>query len=297
MPSAFLTDSHAHWYDSGFDADREQMIERALAAGVGRVINIGCDLASSELVCKLADEYEFVYAAVGLHPDGLGCIDILGLPTDTPAPEISRFLAGKSEAEMQDFILSCTDSAVIERCLRPIRALADQKKVVAIGEIGLDYHWNTYPQTVQQEYFRQQLLLAKECDLPVIIHNRDAHQDLLRIVIEEGLGHAGGVMHCYSGSWEMAKKYLDLGFYISFAGPVTFTNARKLAEVARNVPPERMLIETDCPYLAPHPNRGKRNESAYVRLVAEKLAELKKMTLSEVAVQTTENAAALFRIH
>ncbi len=206
----------------------------------------------------MAEQYDFIYAVVGWHP-----VDSINmLPGDL------------------DWIAS----------------LCDHSKVVAIGEIGLDYHWDTSPKDVQQRVFREQIQLARQKKKPIVIHNRDAHEDVVRILKEEDAKDVGGVMHCYSGSWETAKRCLDMNFYISFGGPVTFKNARVPKEVLANVPLDRLLIETDAPYLAPHPHRGKRNESAFVRLVAETAAEITGRSVDEIAKITTENAMKCFGI-
>jgi TatD DNase family protein len=174
-----------------------------------------------------------------------------------------------------------------------IEELCKHPKVVAIGEIGLDYYWDTSPKDVQHRVFREQIRLARKLGMPIVIHNREAHQDILAILKEEKAAEVGGIMHCFSGSWETAKQCLDMNFYISFGGPVTFKNAKQPKEVLAQVPIDRLLIETDAPYLTPHPHRGKRNETAYVRLVAEAAAEIKGVSLEELAEITTQNAIRL----
>ncbi|NLN07347.1 MAG: TatD family hydrolase [Firmicutes bacterium] len=253
-----LTDSHAHLIDERFQQDYEQVLERARTAGVTTIINVGYDLASSAAACDLAEKAEGLYAAVGIHPH-----------------EASSYTAETA---------------------RMLRKLAAHPKVVALGEMGLDYYYNHSPRHVQQEVFRKQLGLARELSLPVIIHDRDAHDDLYRILCEENAQEVGGVLHCFSGDTAFAAKCLQLGFYLSLAGPVTFQNAGELLEVAKMVPSERLLIETDAPYLAPVPYRGRRNEPAYVRLVAEKIAALRGMETAEVAEMTSRNARAVFSL-
>lgn len=253
-----LFDTHAHLDASQFDDDREQMIARAKEAGVELIVNIGFDRQTIPTTIALAEQYDFIYAAVGWHP--------------------------VESVHMKDGDLAWIESL----CAHP--------KVVAIGEIGLDYHWDTSPKHVQHEVFRQQITLAKKLNKPIIIHNRDAHADVVRILQEEGAAEVGGIMHCFSGSWETAKQCLDMNFYISFGGPVTFKNARVPKEVLKRVPLDRLLIETDCPYLAPHPYRGKRNESAYVSLVAEAAAQIKEISLEQLAEITLENGKKCFRI-
>ncbi|QHT58680.1 TatD family hydrolase [Paenibacillus lycopersici] len=253
-----LIDTHTHLDSHKFDADREEVIERALAEGVHKLINVGFNRETIPTTMALAEKYPFIYAAVGWHP-----VDSIDMK-----PEDLEWIA----------------------------SLCDHPKVVAIGEIGLDYHWDTSPKDVQQLAFRQQIALAKEKRKPIVIHNRDAHEDVVRILREEGASNVGGVMHCFSGSWETAKQCLDMNFYISFGGPLTFQNARVPKEVMAKVPLDRLLIETDAPYLAPHPHRGKRNESAFVRLVASTMAEILNKSLVEIGEITTENAKRCFGI-
>ncbi|TVX95777.1 TatD family hydrolase [Cohnella terricola] len=248
-----LIDTHAHLDSSKFDNDREEMIARALEAGIDTIVNIGFNRETIPTTMALAEKYPFIYAAVGWHP------------TDAVDMKLEE------------------DLAWIERlCAHP--------KVVAIGEIGLDYYWDTSPKDIQHTVFREQIRLARRLNKPIVIHNRDAHEDVLRLLKEEKAEETGGIMHCFSGSWETAKKCLDMNFYISFGGPVTFKNARVPKEVMERVPLDRLLLETDAPYLTPHPHRGKRNESAYVRLVAETAAEIKGFSLEEIGKITSENA-------
>ncbi|NBD28107.1 TatD family hydrolase [Paenibacillus glycinis] len=253
-----LIDTHTHLDSHKFDDDRESVIERALAEGVEKLINIGFNRETIPTTIALAERYPFIYAAVGWHP-----VDSIDMK-----PEDLEWIA----------------------------SLLDHPKVVAIGEIGLDYHWDTSPKDVQQHVFRQQIALAKTKRKPIVIHNRDAHEDVVRILREEGASEVGGVMHCYSGSWETAKQCLDMNFYISFGGPLTFLNARVPKEVMAKVPLDRLLIETDAPYLAPHPHRGKRNESAFVRLVANTMADILGKSVEEIGRITTENAMKCFGI-
>lgn len=250
-----LIDSHTHLDAEQFDEDREQVIERALAAGVSKIVNIGFNRETIPTTLALAEKYDCIYAAIGWHP--VDAVDML--------PE---------------------DLAWIEE-------LCGHEKVVAIGEIGLDYHWDKSSKEVQHRVFREQIRLARKLGLPIMIHNRDAHQDIVQILREEKASEVGGIMHCFSGSWETAKLCLDMNFYISFGGPVTFKNARQPKEVLAKVPLDRLLIETDAPYLTPHPHRGKRNESAYVRLVAEAAADIRGLSLDELAQITSANAARL----
>ena len=252
-----LFDTHAHYDDEAFDADRDALLTALPQRGVGLILNPGCDVESSRKAVAYAAAYPHVYAAVGSHPENCG---------------------------------GCTADE-----LAAIRALAQQPKVVAIGEIGLDYYWEENPpRDFQQQVLRQQLALAQELALPVIIHDREAHADTLSIVRE--FPGVTGVFHCFSGSPEMARELLQMGWYLGFDGPVTYKNARRAPEVAAVTPPERMLIETDSPYMTPVPYRGKRNDSGYVYLVAEKLAAWKGVTPEELARITTENGKRLFRI-
>lgn len=253
-----LFDTHMHINHSKFDDDREEVLKRAQEQGVGMMVNVGFNRETIPETLELAEKYDFIYAAIGWHP--------------TDAIEMTE-----------------TDLAWLEQ-------LCDHEKVVALGEMGLDYHWDTSPKEVQKEVFRKQIDLAKRKALPIIIHNREAHQDVIDILREENAKEVGGIMHCYSGSWEIAKLALDMNFYISFGGPVTFKNAKQPKEVLAKVPLDRLLIETDCPYLTPHPFRGKRNEPGYVRLVAEAAAEIKGMTVEDIEKITTENAKNVFNL-
>lgn len=256
MSETWFFDSHAHYDARRFLEDQAQILAQMEPGGIRRIMNIGCDLASSQTSIALAEQYDFIYAAVGSHPDDAAAVD----------------------------------AALVER----YRALAAHPKVKAIGEIGLDYYYEDVPRAKQQEAFRLQLQLAKELDMPVIIHQRDAYDDCLRIVDEfPGLR---GVFHCFSGSVEYAKEVLKRGFYIGFTGVITFKNARKAVEVAEYAPLHRLLIETDCPYMAPEPFRGKRCDSTMLPKMAEKIADLRGLSTAEIAKITRENAMTLFGI-
>ena len=252
-----LADSHAHIDDERFDADRDEVVARALAAGVSLIVNIGADMASSARSVALAEKYPGIYAAVGMHPH-----------------------------DSQD---------MKENDYRQLEQWANHPKVVAIGEIGLDYHYDLSPRPVQKEVFLRQLDVARKTGKPFIIHEREAHADMLDIIRYAARG-LNGVFHCFSGSVETAREYLKMGFYISVAGPVTFPKSVKTKEVAKAVPLDRLLVETDSPYLTPQPFRGKRNEPAYVRLVAEEIANLRDISLAELAETTTANVRRLFNI-
>ena len=255
--SAVFIDTHAHLCDEKFDEDRVEVIARAAEAGVAQIISMGDTMAASAQVVADAEQYPALYAAVGVHPES-ACV--------LTAAERAQLLAW-----------------------------ANHPKVVAIGEIGLDYYWEKDPQVraVQREMFVTQLDIARAAGLPVCIHDREAHGDTLAILRTEGQG-VTGVLHCYSGSLEMARALWKMGYYIGIDGPLTFKNAAKLPDIVREAPRERLLIETDSPYLAPVPRRGKRNEPAYVAFVAAKIAELREESVEEVAAYTTENARRLY---
>ena len=252
-----LFDTHAHLYDRAFDVDREVLLTQLPIEGVGLVMNPGCSRASSLAAIDLAKKYDYIYAAVGSHPDA--------------ADEVN-------EEVLQQYHALCLENP----------------KVKAIGEIGLDYHYEGIPRDVQKKAFRAQMALAQELGLPVIVHEREAHEDGMKIV-EEFPG-VSGVFHCYSGSLEMAKWLIARGWYIGFGGVLTFKNARKALEVAESIPIERIVLETDCPYMAPEPFRGRRNDPGKLYRVAEKLAELRGLTVAEIQAITTENGKALYRM-
>lgn len=253
-----LFDTHTHLDASQFKEDQEQVITRAVEAGVTRMVNVGFNRETIPTTMELVEKYDFIYAAIGWHP-----VDAI---------------------DMKDGDLEW------------IAELCKHDKVVAIGEIGLDYYWDTSPKDVQQQVLRRQIGLARELGMPIVIHNRDAHEDIVKILREEKAGDVGGIMHSFSGSWETAKMCLDMGFHLSFGGPITFKNARQPKEVLEKVPLDRLLIETDAPYLTPHPFRGKRNESAYVKYVAEAAADIKGISLEELAEITTKNGLERFGI-
>ena len=251
-----IFDTHAHYDDEAFDADREALLASMPENGVGLIVDPGCDLDTSRRAVEIAEQYPHVYAAVGWHPE-----EAAGWTDDS---------------------------------LAQIRALASQPKVCAIGEIGLDYYWDTSTKATQETMLRAQLELALELDLPVIIHDRDAHGDSLRIVCDyPGLR---GVFHCFSGSVEMARELLRRGWYLGFDGPITYKNAVKALDVIAACPADRMLLETDSPYLAPVPNRGKRNDSRNLPYIAARIAEIKGMTTEQVAEVTLQNGKHLFGI-
>lgn len=252
-----LFDTHAHMDDRAFDEDRAELIASLPGQGVGLVMNPGCSLASSRNADALSRQYGFVYAAVGSHPDA--------------ADEVN------------------------EEVLAEYRKLCKLNfKIKAIGEIGLDYHYEDIPRELQLKAFRVQMALAAELDLPVIVHERDAHADGMAVVDE--FPTVKGVFHCYSGSAEMAKELVKRGWYIGFTGVLTFKNARKALEVASEIPIDRLVLETDCPYMAPEPFRGKRNHPGYLYRMAEKLAEIRGLSVEDIHRITTENGKRLYRI-
>ena len=252
-------DTHSHLEDENFSTDRADVLERAKVAGVEAIINFGSTMQSSIAICELAKNFPELYGGVGIHPEEIGDFD--------------------------------------EKACASLAELAADKKIIAIGEIGLDYHWekDSERRLIQQKIFIEQLDLARQLNLPVCIHSRDAHGDTLKILKAEGK-NLRGVLHCYSGSLEMAREIWKLGWLIGVDGPLTFKNSAKLPEVVKAAPRDMILIETDAPYLAPVPYRGKRNEPAYVVEVAKKLAEIRGETLSEVAAYTTANAKNLYEI-
>lgn len=250
-------DTHAHYDDRKFDADREAVLSSLPEAGVALVLNPGCDVKSSRAAALLAERFPHVYAAAGIHPE-----DCAG-------------------AAAEDYAA--------------IKELCKQKKVVAVGEIGLDYHWpENPPKEFQREVFRRQLELSLALDLPVIVHDRDAHGDCLAIVSEYDA--LRGVFHCFSGSPEMAEELTRRGWYLGFDGPVTYKNAKRALEVLKLTPPDRILLETDSPYLPPVPHRGERNDSRFLPDIARVVAEIKGMSTEEIARLTTENGKRLFQI-
>lgn len=251
-----LFDTHAHYYDRAFDGDRDAVLSALPEAGVELVLCPGCDLPTSREAVALAERYAHVYAAAGVHPE-----DALDLP---------------------------------QNWLEEVERLTRHPKVKAVGEIGLDYYWKEVPRDLQKAVFRAQLSLAERLNLPVIVHDREAHGDCLSIVQE--YPQVRGVFHCYSGSAEDARQLIKWGWHLSFTGTITFKNARKAPEVIRETPLERLMVETDAPYMAPTPYRGKRCDSRYVYRMAETIAEIKGMTVEEVTRATTENGKRLFGI-
>lgn len=252
-----IFDSHAHYDDEQFDMDRDALLLEMPSAGVGGIVNMGASLDGVAASQKLAKQYPFVYAAAGVHPDYVGSLN--------------------------------------EEKMQWLYELCKKEKTVAVGEIGLDYYWDKESHDCQKKWFAAQLGMAKEMDLPVNIHSRDAAQDTFDLMKKEHAGTTGGVIHCFSSSAQMALEYVKLGYFIGIGGVVTFKNARVMKEVAAAVPLERIVIETDCPYLAPAPNRGKRNSSLYLPLVIEEIARIKEITPKEVEDATYANAKRVYQ--
>ena len=251
-----IFETHAHYDDEKFDGDREELLNSLEAHGIGRIINVCADLESLDKTRELMEAYPFIYGAAGIHPDEVG---------------------GMNEA-------------VVDK----IRELCRLEKTVAVGEIGLDYYWNREDHQAQRYWFERQLELAREEKLPVIIHSRDAAADTLQVMKDCRAGEIGGVLHCFSYSKEMAREYLNMGLYLGIGGVITFKNGRKLREVVEYAPLERLLLETDSPYLAPEPYRGRRNSSLNLPLVVQQIAEIKRLSPEEVTRKTEENAVRLF---
>lgn len=253
-----IFDTHAHYDDRAFLGEQESLLEQMHREGIEYIVNIGCSMESSRVITELVKQYDFLYGTVGVHPEDAGTL-------------------------MEE------DMAVLEK-------LCKEDKILAIGEIGLDYHYDEPPKEIQKKWFVRQLDLAKRAALPVVIHSREAAKDTLDIMKAEHAGQTNGVIHCFSYGVELAREYLDMGYYIGIGGVVTFKNGRKLKEVAEYTPLDRIVLETDAPYLAPVPFRGKRNCSLYLKYVAEEIAGLKGISPEEVYEATFENANRLYKI-
>jgi len=253
-----IFDTHAHYDDEAFDGDREELLSGLAAGGIGTVVNVGADMASTKTTIALTEKYPFIYGAAGVHPS--------------------------STAELD------------EEKFAELRVLAQSGKIVAIGEIGLDYYWEEPDHETQKKWFHRQLNLARELKLPVIIHSRDAAKDTLDMMKAAKAGDIGGVVHCFSYTREMAREYLNMGFFLGIGGVLTFNNARKLKEVVEYIPLESIVLETDCPYLAPVPNRGKRNSSLNLPYVVEAVSQLKGVDPETVVKVTWENGKRLYRL-
>lgn len=255
---SLIFDSHAHFDDKAFDEDRAELLASLANKGIGWVVDVSAALKDIPNVLALAKEYDFIYATSGIHPSE------------------TAELTEENFTEVADAL--------------------KEDKVVAVGEIGLDYHYEDTDKAVQKKWFAAQIGLARQEGFPIVIHSRDAAKDTLDIVMSEQARDVGGVVHCFSYEKEMAKRYLDLGFYIGIGGVLTFKNARKLREVAEYMPADRILLETDCPYLAPEPFRGKRNDSTLLTYVVDALCDIRKADREEIIALTAENAARMYRI-
>ena len=253
-----IFDTHAHYDDEAFDGDREEILGSLKQHNIGYVVNVGASLRGARESIALSSSYSRVYAAAGIHPDEVGCMN--------------------------------------DDVMEELRTMCMLEKTVAVGEIGLDYHWNKEPKQVQKNWFAEQLHLAKEVDLPVNDHSRDAAQDTLEEIKAEHAGSTGGVIHCFSGSLEMAREYVRMGYYLGIGGVVTFKNAKTLKQIVKDIPMEYLVTETDCPYLAPEPFRGQRNASMYLNYVIEEIAQLKGLTVERVEDIMFENAKNLYRL-
>lgn len=259
MYKTMIFDTHAHYDDEAFNDDRDQLLCSLEDNGIEAVVNIGASIQSTKNTLALMKQYPFVYGAVGVHPSETGELN--------------------------------------EQLMDWLKHVAGEKKVVAIGEIGLDYYWNEPEPEVQKHWFVRQLQLAREVNLPIVVHSRDAAKDTLDIIKGERAGELGGVIHCFSYGLDMAKEYLNLGFYLGIGGVLTFSNGRKLKEVVEYMPMERIVLETDCPYLSPVPNRGKRNSSLNLPYVVDAISQIKGVTPEEVIAVTGKNAKDMYRLN
>lgn len=253
-----IFETHAHYDDDRFSEDQDETIEKVLSSGISTIINVGASISSTKTTIELAKKYPQIYAAVGVHPSEIADLN--------------------------------------EETFAWLKEQTSYEKAVAVGEIGLDYYWDKEPEVQEQQryWFRRQLELAKECKLPVIIHSRDAAEDTMEIMKEAHAMEIPGVIHCYSYSPEIAMEYVKMGYYIGVGGVVTFKNAKKLVQTVAQIPLEHLLLETDCPYMAPEPHRGERNDSSYLPSVAQKIAEIRGITAEEVIRTARENAYRLF---
>ncbi|MFW6269645.1 MAG: TatD family hydrolase [Bacillota bacterium] len=251
-----LIDTHAHLDFPRFDKDREEVIKRARKNDIVKIVNVGANLASSRRSLELSQHYEYIFATAGVHPHDADQVD--------------------------------------KNSIQVLKDFSKPDKVVAIGEIGLDFHYNNSPQEVQIKAFKKQLQLAREINLPVVIHSREAERETMKILKEAEINR--GILHCFAGDMKMAEEALDMGLYLAFGGIITFNSADKLRKIVKNIPLERILLETDAPYLTPVPRRGKRNEPSYVRYVAKKIADIKKVEVEKIAEITSSNAEHVYGI-
>lgn len=255
---SMIFDTHSHYDDEAFEKDRDDLLKGFPKKGVGTVVTVGADIATSRAALALSETYKNVYAAIGVHPNDTGNMS--------------------------------------EEDIEWLRVHSSDPKVVAVGEIGLDYYWNEPEPEIQKKWFERQIALAKEVDLPIIYHSRDAAEDTMKIIRDTKAYECGGVIHCYSYSKEMAKEYVKMGYFIGVGGVVTFKNGRKLKETVETISLEHIVLETDCPYLSPEPNRGKRNDSSNLFYVADEIARIKGVTREEVIEITENNAKRLYRL-
>ena len=286
-----IFDTHAHYDDEAFDADREEILAGLSSHGIKTVVNIGVDIPTSKNCISLAAKYDFIYAVIGFHPSEVkemseDDIDWLRAHVFADVSEDARM----TESDLKS--AHALSGAVEEGCMHR------NNKVVAIGEIGLDYHWSESEEENknQQHWFRRQIALAKEVGLPIVVHSREAAADTMNIIKEENAYEAGGIIHCYSYSAEQAREYVDMGFYIGIGGVVTYKNGRRLKETVEAIPLERIVLETDCPYLSPEPFRGKRNDSTRIPYIVEAIAALKGVSSDEVINQTCVNAISVYKL-
>lgn len=299
-----IFDTHSHYDDHAFDKDRKELLSGLLEQGVGTVMAASAAARNMPQILQMTREYEFVYGSAGLHPcETYGCGDNLGKPVmhclpapDAPGAEDPY----RKVREVLDLYrgeeMITADWKAGDREETLIRAMLQQPKIQAVGEIGLDYHYDDTRKEIQKDWFVRQIAIAREYDVPIFIHSRDAAAQTLDIVKAENAGEAGGIVHCFSYSREMAAAYVDLNFLIGIGGVVTYKNAKKLKEVVRFLPLDVIVLETDCPYLAPAPFRGKRNDSSLIRYTAQAVAELKGVSVQEVIAVTEENARRVYRI-
>lgn len=253
-----IFDTHAHYDDEAFDEDRDRLLEQLPQEGIGKLVNVGASLDSCQKTIELMEKYDYIYGALGVHPNETGELN--------------------------------------EEKFAWLKEICRQEKCVAVGEIGLDYYWDEPEREVQKKWFARQLELARELSLPVIIHSRDAAKDTIDVMKEEHAEQIGGVIHCYSYTKETARIFLDMGFYFGIGGVLTFSNAKKLKEAVEYIPMDKIVLETDCPYLAPVPNRGKRNSSLNIPYVIQALAAIKNLPEAEIRDKTWENAHRLYRL-
>jgi TatD DNase family protein len=278
-----LFDNHAHYNDEKFDEDRDEIINKVYKSGVTKLICAGYSLESSKRALEIANNYDFIYTIAGISPN------------DIPGKNQDEDLEGKTDEEREKLFTESLQ--IVDNQLEEIEKLALNKKVVAIGEIGLDYYWNKQNKELQKQVFIKEIELANKLNLPIVIHTRDAVMDTLDILKNIKPTIKPGIFHCCPLNIELVKEALKLGFYISFAGPVTFKNSKNAREIIEMVPLDKMLIETDSPYLAPEPVRGTRNDSRNVKYIAEKIAEFKGISVEEVALKTYGNAEKVFNIN